>query len=159
MSLSKRQKLSFFYFEDLPDEILLNIFSFLDIKGVLQCGQVSKRLRAISNDKSLWFRLNLFRSEVPYDFIEKAVKNGCEYLNIGCGSVNGGKKSEVPWKFKYLELYQSGTDWVLEVPEGILQNCQLLLHPLLDANLSLQFVVHSGLPSICSLQLSYFLSV
>ena len=59
--MSKRQKLSFFHFEGLPDEILLKIFSLLDVRGVLQCGQVSNRLRAISNDKSLWQKVGCDR--------------------------------------------------------------------------------------------------
>ena len=117
--MSKRQKLSFFHLESLPDEILLNIFSLLDIKGVFQCGQVSKRLRAISNDQSLWSKLNLFEREVPYGFIEKALQNGCEYLNLRCSSVNGSKKSNMPWKLKYLDISQ-------HVPEGVLQNCHSL---------------------------------
>ena len=125
--MSKRQKLSFFHFEGLPDEIILKILSLLGIKGVLQCGQVSKRLRAISNDQSLWMKLNLFDREVPYGFIEKAVKNGCEYLSLGFSVVNGGKKSEVPWKLKYLEISQSGDiDWAVEVPEGVIENCHFL---------------------------------
>ena len=103
--MSKRQKLSFFRLEDLPDEILLEIFSLLDIKGVLQCGQVSKRLRAISNDQCLWLKLNLSGREVPYGFIEKAIQNGCEYLNLGYSCVLGGEKSEVPWKLKNLEIF------------------------------------------------------
>ena len=125
--MSKRQKLSFIYFEDLPDEILLNIFSFLDIKGVLQCGQVSKRLRTISNDQCLWSKLNLFGMKVPYGIIEKAVQNGCEYLNLGFNCVYGGKKSEVPWKLKYLAISQSD-DRKLdpEVPKGVIENCQSL---------------------------------
>ena len=102
--MSKRQKLSFFHFEGLPDEIILKIFSLLDIKGVLQCGQVSKRLRDISNDQCLWSKLNLSGREVPYDFIEKAVQNGFDYLNLSFSSVHGGRKSEEPWKLKYLEL-------------------------------------------------------
>ena len=97
-------KLSFFQLEDLPNEILLNIFSWLDIKGVLQCGQVSRRLRAISNDQSLWLNLNIFQREVHYGFIEKAVQNGCEYLNLAWSCVNGGKKPEVAWKLKYGEI-------------------------------------------------------
>ena len=125
--MSNRQKLSFIYFEDLPDEILLNIFSFLDIKGVLQCGQVSKRLRAISNDQCLWSKLNLFGMEVPYGIIEKAIQNGCEYLNLGFSFVYGGKKSEVPWKLKYLEISQSDAfEWAPEVPKGVIENCQFL---------------------------------
>jgi hypothetical protein len=45
--------------------------------------------------------------EVPYGFIEKAVQNGCEYLNLGYGLVHGGEKSQVPWKLKFLEMSQS----------------------------------------------------
>ena len=70
--MSKRQKLSFFHLEGLPDEILLEIFSLMDIRGVLQCGQVSNRLRAISNDKSLWEKVGcdrfLHRTHAPRMF-------------------------------------------------------------------------------------------
>ena len=124
-TLAKRQKLSFFHFECLPNELILKIFSFLDIKGVLRCGHVSKRLRAISNNQSLWLKLNLFRRKVPYGFIETAVQNGCGYLNLGFSGVHGGKKSEVPWKLKYLEMSQS-CQWALEVPKGVLENCRSL---------------------------------
>ena len=99
--MSKRQRLSFFHFEGLPDEILLKIFSLLDIKGVLRCGQVSNRLRDISNDQSLWLKLNLSEREVPFDFIAKAVENGCEYLNLHSSWVTGVRKLEMPWKLKY----------------------------------------------------------
>ena len=121
--MSKRQKLSFFPLEDLPNEILLKILSLLDIKGVLQCGQSSKRLREISNDKSLWLKLNLTGRKIPYGYIEKAMQNGCEYLNTRWGSIRGGKKSEVPWKLKYLELSQFQ---LTGVPKGVLQNCHSL---------------------------------
>ena len=124
--MSKRQKLSFFHFEGLPDEILLKILSLLEIKGVLQCGKVSKRLRAISNDQSLWLKLNLLGRQVPYGFIEKAAQNGCEYLNLGLSCVNGGKKSEMPWKLKYLKLCQSWYFGALDAPKGVLQNCNFL---------------------------------
>ena len=127
--MSKRQKLSFFHFEGLPDEIILKIFSLVDIKGILQCGQVSKRLRDISNDQCLWSKLNLSGREVPYGFIEKAIQNGCEYLDLTFSSVNGGKKAEETWKLKYLKISQSADEWDqcdLEVPEGVLQNCHFL---------------------------------
>ena len=133
MSLSKRQKLSIFYFEDLPDEILLKIVSFLNMKGVLQCGQVSKRLRAISNDQCLWLKLNLSGREVPYDFIEKAIQNGCEYLNLGYCHVHRGEKSKMPWKLKYLEISQSGGYdgeggymGLMGLDPGVLENCNVL---------------------------------
>ena len=120
-------KLSFFLLEDLPDEVLLNIISWLDIKGVLQCGQVSKRLRAISNDQCLWSKLNLFGMEVPYGIIEKAIQNGCEYMDLSFTSVHGGKKAEEPWKLKYLDISQyCDPEWAREDLAGVLQNCHFL---------------------------------
>ena len=126
--MSKRQKLSFFNFEGLPDEIILEIFSLLDIKGVLRCGQVSKRLRNISNDQCLWSKLNLSGRQVPYGFIEKAVQNGFEYLNLCSSWVHGGKKAEEPWKLKYLQMSQYSDEWDKSrtLPEKVLQNCHFL---------------------------------
>ena len=125
--MSKRQKLSFFPLGDLPDEILLKIFSHMNIKGVLQCGKVSMRFRAISNDQSLWSKLNLFQRDIPYGFIVKAIRNGCEYLNLRLSCVKGGEKSEVPWKLKYLDISQSDDPkWAPAVPEGVLENCHVL---------------------------------
>ena len=130
--MSKRQKLSFFPLEGLPDEIILKILSLLDIEEVLLCGKVSKRLRVISNDQSLWLKLNLFGREagLPYGLIQKAVKNGCEYLNLSFNFITGGKKSEVPWKLKYLDIskpaYADDFEWAMEAPKGVLENCHSL---------------------------------
>ncbi|KAF9482727.1 hypothetical protein BDN70DRAFT_403295 [Pholiota conissans] len=44
-------------FEDLPNEILLKIFSHMDWKGVLACRQTSKRLSEISTARPLWAAL------------------------------------------------------------------------------------------------------
>ena len=63
--------------DDLPDEVNLKIFVFLRLKELHLCVLVSKRLRWIANDESLWIVLNLFEKKVPYDFIEKAARNGC----------------------------------------------------------------------------------
>ena len=75
--MSKRPKFSFVQLEDLPDEVILKICSFMDIREILKCGQVSKRIRAISKDESLWLKLNFSVGYVPYAFLEKAVENGC----------------------------------------------------------------------------------
>ena len=123
--MSKRQKLSFYSIEDLPNEILLKIISLLDFKEVLRCGQSSKRLREISNDNSFWLKLNLTGRKVPYGFIERAMQNGCEYLNL-CGSFVYGaelEKSMVPWKLKYLVVSQSQYPFL---PKVELQNCHFL---------------------------------
>jgi hypothetical protein len=71
------QKLSSYKLDDLPDEVILNILGFLNIKELLLSGQVCKRLRVISNDESLWVKLNLNNRKIPYDFIGKAAGNAC----------------------------------------------------------------------------------
>ena len=40
--------------KDLPDEVLLRIFYFLDVESLLRCSQVSKRIRKLCHDNSLW---------------------------------------------------------------------------------------------------------
>ena len=64
ITLSKRRyiqpdyipEIQFIYF---PDEILLKVLSYLPVKDLIPCGQVSKRIRAISHDEILWQRINL----------------------------------------------------------------------------------------------------
>ena len=43
-------------FQDLPDELILKVLSYSEPKDVIKSGQVSKRLRKISQDNSLWQR-------------------------------------------------------------------------------------------------------
>ena len=143
--MAKRQKLSFVELDDMPDEIILKIFTFLDIKEILKCGQVSQRIRAISNDESLWLQLNFFEGHVPYGLIEKAVENGCKYLGLASAWLYDGGNSNMPLNLKYLEMsylrsnnpYNSheAHDGFLvighvpqryEVPPGLLKNCHSL---------------------------------
>ena len=39
---------------DLPDEVILNIFTYLSTKDLGRCACVSKRLKSISKTESLW---------------------------------------------------------------------------------------------------------
>ena len=44
-----------FKLEDLPDEVILKVFSYLEnTPDRIRSGHLSQRLRAISSDKSLW---------------------------------------------------------------------------------------------------------
>ena len=61
---SKRLHLQLVYtpeiqLEYFPDEILLKVLSYLDVKDLIPCGQVSERIRAISHDEILWQRINM----------------------------------------------------------------------------------------------------
>ena len=52
LTMSKRLKRSRLELENLPDEMLLKIFSYMNMQELLQYSQVSKRIRAICSDKS-----------------------------------------------------------------------------------------------------------
>ena len=48
---AKRQKLPRLTFEDLPNELAIGTFSYLNMEDLINCGQVSKRFRAIVCDE------------------------------------------------------------------------------------------------------------
>ena len=47
--------------QDLPCEVLLKVFRNLEMKDLVECGKVSKKICTISYDKTLW--LNLKKSQ------------------------------------------------------------------------------------------------
>ena len=77
-------------FEDLSDEVLLEIFSFLDVQDLLRWAMTSRRIRAICLDSSLsrWKKINLYFKTVPTSFIEFILDTGgrgpggCKYLSL-----------------------------------------------------------------------------
>ena len=126
--MSKRQKLSYVQLEDLPDEVILKICSFMDIREILKCAQVSKRIQAISKDESLWLKLNFYEGYVPYPFLEKAVENGCRYLSLAFADLYDYENSKIPLNLLYLEMSRgNGLGPSLRGPyRGILKNCHSL---------------------------------
>ena len=44
--------------ENLPDELILNILGYVKIQDLIHCGQTSKRIRAITQDETLWQRVD-----------------------------------------------------------------------------------------------------
>ena len=44
--------------ENLPNEILLKIFDYMDMEDLIICGLVSRRIRMIVHDHSLWQKVN-----------------------------------------------------------------------------------------------------
>ena len=67
---------------DFPDEIILKVFASLDLKELLNCGQVSKRFRAISHDEFLWQRIDLSGKSVSAAFIQFILDKGCKHLDL-----------------------------------------------------------------------------
>ena len=91
--------------DDVPDEVILRVFSNLAIKDFIRCGQVSKRIRAISQDKSLWLKINLYAKRfVATGFLEYVLKNGCKYLGLGFARIDGENMTCNASQLKHLDL-------------------------------------------------------
>ena len=73
--------------ETLPNEILLKVFSYLEIEGIVQCSQVSKRIRAISCEEILWHKINLYKNLVTINFLSMILNRGCKYLSLNKATV------------------------------------------------------------------------
>ena len=110
------------------------------MKELLLFGQASKRHRAIANDESLWLKLNHLDKKVPYDFIEKAAGNGCQYLGLfACDIIGFTGISKSSLNFKYLNV-RGGCQGVLK----LIQNCSSLqklsvAHLILDHSVDFDF--------------------
>ena len=69
----KIEKMTIFL-DNLPNEVLLKVFTYLNIRDLGYCAQVSKRLGDISIDESLWQKINVFNKVVPTGFIQHILK-------------------------------------------------------------------------------------
>ena len=77
--------------ENLPNEILLKIFNYMNpkIKELILFGQVSRRVRLVAHDHSLWQNVNLFpKNTVPTGLIQLILEHGCKKLNT-CSQISG----------------------------------------------------------------------
>ena len=100
-------------FQALPDELILKILSYSEIKDLINCGQVSKRTRKISRDTSLWVTANLEEKIVKTELLELILSKGCKILNISDSTIVGSLSSKIESQLKVLNLSQS--DWELPV--------------------------------------------
>ena len=91
--------------EDLPDEILLKILGQVNIRDLIRCFFVNKKIRKIAHDKSLWEKMNLQSNvDLPAELFSKLIEKGCEYLSIrgSIPAVKGNARFEKNSKLKYL---------------------------------------------------------
>ena len=90
--------------EDLPDEVMLKLLSYLDTADLIRSGHVSQRLQAISSDESLWQKINLFKKNVPTSFLQFVLERGCKYLSLHSTKLNGSLNLTKPTKLEYLNI-------------------------------------------------------
>ena len=72
----------FFPIENLPDEILLGVFEYLEFKDLGRCLQVSKMVRKIALDKTLWQTIKTVDKDVSAEFLVQALTHGTKHLSL-----------------------------------------------------------------------------
>ena len=106
------------------------------VTDLIHCGQVSKRIRSICHDKSLWQKVYVYDKKVPTEFLNFVLSKGCKDLNLSgstlCGSLNLKKVSQLI----DLQLdYCKAEDGVLEQLLGSCHSLQdLSFSPLQDCH-------------------------
>ena len=131
ISIGKTQT---FELGDLPDEVILNMLSYLSMKEILNCGQVSKRIRAISHDEALWRKVNLQGLKVSTEFLEMILNNGCKHLSLKQTELVGNLCLSNKSQLKYLDLdncqasrqSSTGSYFGYELFEKLLASCYSL---------------------------------
>ena len=63
-------------FNHLPNEVILKVLTYLKVEEIVRCNQVSKRIRDIGHDESLWKKINLYRADVPAELLQLVLNNG-----------------------------------------------------------------------------------
>ena len=118
--------------ENLPNEVILKVWSFLTIRDLGNCAQVSKRFKNICSDESLWKKINLSDKIVPTVFIEKILARGCEFLNLNNAILEGDSYFLSNSKLRYLDLSNTTADF--GVLEDLVGSCQSLEKLSLDGS-------------------------
>ena len=108
--------------QDLPDELVLKILSFSETKDLIGCGQVSKRIRRISRDGTLWETVNLENKTVKTELLEMILEKGCRNLNLCHSEILGSLSSNIKSQLRVLNL-----SLILSSPEETLVLEELLL--------------------------------
>ena len=128
--MAKRQKMSALQLEDLPEEMIVKVFSYLKIGDLIHCGHVSKRIRQIWNVESLWQSVdfndldNGRGSKVQTEFIIFLLDKGCKYLNLRSVELTGSLELDKLSKLKRLNLEECNAK--REVFEEMLYSCHSL---------------------------------
>ena len=129
-------------FQDLPDELVLKILGYSETKHLITFGQVSKRIRRISHDGTLWVTANLKKKIVKTELLEMILQKGCRILNLCHSTIHGSLGSNIKSQLQILNLSH---------PECYDDNCDFdknntgVLEELLFSCCSLQHLAMEGL--------------
>ena len=92
--------------EDLPNDVLIKICNYLNIKEYIYIVHVSKRFQRLSKNDEFLKKINLSEKQVDFQLIKTALNLGVKYLSLRKSKIN----ITVPVNFKrrsklkYLDL-------------------------------------------------------
>jgi hypothetical protein len=123
-------------FQDLPEELVLKILSYSETKHLITCGQVSKRIRRISQDVP-WRTVNLEKKIVKTELLEMILRKGCRILNLHHCTIIGRLSSNIKSQLNVLNFQSSSrgpSTWRDEthVLEKLLFSCCSLQHLVME---------------------------
>ena len=129
-----------FNFQDLPDELVLKVLSYSKTKDLISCGQVSKRIRRISHDSTLWRTANLEKKIVKTEFLEMILGKGCRILHLCHSTILGHLSSNIKSQLCVLKWSRSvckcdmncGCDEHISVLEQLLFSSCSLQHLVME---------------------------
>ena len=153
--------------EDLPDELILKVMSNLKLLDLIRCGQVSKRIRLICHDESIWQKVNLYQRTVPNIVLELILNNGCKYLSLKETSIGlpGGEDLKIYKKpeLKYLvwDMCCDGKSFMKKILTSCysLQKLSLILDHETNNYETIKSVSTQNGQTLQELNLSYFCGV
>ena len=129
--------------QDLPDELVLKIFGYSETKDLIIYGQVSKRIRKIGHDDTLWVTANLVKKTVKTELLE-IILIRCKILKLSNSTIVGSLSSNMKSRIRSLDLSQSALTGTWHGEAYSTENI-VLLEQLLFSCCSLQHLKMEGL--------------
>ena len=129
-------------FQDLPDELVLKVLSYMETKDIVSCGQLSKRIRQISHDGTLWVTANLEKKIVKTELLEMILSKGCKILNLSNSTIIGSLSSNLKSQLRVLNFSRLVGAWPAQ--ECCIENIDILEELLFSCH-SLQHLVMEGI--------------
>ena len=122
--------------ENLPNEILTEIFEYLTLKEKVQCGNTCRRWKVIiSNSEKLWLMANLTNKIVPVSFLNHLCFRGTKFSLQYAKLIIDEKFSDIQEsKFTHLNLNETMSvfevsnyqDEVSDILEKLLKSCHFV---------------------------------
>ena len=98
--------------ESLPNEIWINVFEYLTLKELVRCSNVCQKWKSLTQEQSLWRKLNLSRKKVCVTYLNKMMSFGVKYLSLQRSKIliDGHFTNETNQELIYLNLYDIMAD-------------------------------------------------